>query len=117
MAPAGTIDSTVASPETLQVRPMVDIARALNPHVRILIRSHHNEVAALLEHDIAGSVFVGDAILSHADREMLSQIDRDIQAASPLACIGQEMNLVLARGRRGRSAVVHQADLPRLRRA
>jgi len=38
----------------------------------------------------------GDAILSYTDREMLSQIDRDIQAASPLASIGQEMNLVLA---------------------
>ena len=37
-----------------------------------------------------------DAILSYTDREMLSQIDRDIQAASPLASIGQEMNLVLA---------------------
>lgn len=38
----------------------------------------------------------GDAILGYTDREMLSQIDRDIQAASPLASIGQEMNLVLA---------------------
>jgi hypothetical protein len=36
------------------------------------------------------------AILRLTDREMLSQIDRDIQAASPLASIGQEMNLVLA---------------------
>lgn len=38
----------------------------------------------------------GDAVLALTDREMLSQIDRDIQAASPLASIGQEMNLVLA---------------------
>ncbi len=36
------------------------------------------------------------AILRYTDREMLSHIDRDIQAASPLASIGQEMNLVLA---------------------
>jgi hypothetical protein len=38
----------------------------------------------------------GDAIHRYTDREMLSQIDRDIETASPLASIGQEMNLVLA---------------------
>lgn len=38
----------------------------------------------------------GDAIHSYTDREMLSQIERDIQAASPLASIGQEMNLIRA---------------------
>lgn len=38
----------------------------------------------------------GDAIFGYTDREMLSHIDRDIRAASPLASIGQEMNLVLA---------------------
>ena len=37
-----------------------------------------------------------DAIRCFTDREMLSHIERDIQAASPLASIGQEMNLVLA---------------------
>ena len=38
----------------------------------------------------------GDAVVSYTDREMLTQIDRNIQAASPLASIGQELNLVLA---------------------
>lgn len=38
----------------------------------------------------------GDTIRRLTDQEMLSQIDRDIQDASPLASIGQEMNLVLA---------------------
>lgn len=37
-----------------------------------------------------------EAVLSYTDREMLSQIDRDIHTASPLASFGQEMNLVLA---------------------
>lgn len=37
-----------------------------------------------------------DAILGLTDQEMLSQIDRDVQVAGPLASIGQEMNLVLA---------------------
>jgi CPA2 family monovalent cation:H+ antiporter-2 len=56
----------IATPETLQVRPMVDIARALNPQVRILIRSHNSEEAALLEKDGAGSVFVGERELADA---------------------------------------------------
>ena len=44
-----------------------------------------------------GRLGVADkAIQRYTDREMLSQIDRDIQQASPLASIGQEMNLVLA---------------------
>lgn len=36
------------------------------------------------------------AIQGYTDREMLLQIERDIQQASPLASIGQELNLVLA---------------------
>lgn len=36
------------------------------------------------------------AVRHYSDREMLQQIDRDIAGASPLASIGQEMNLVLA---------------------
>jgi hypothetical protein len=38
----------------------------------------------------------GDDIHSYTDGEMLTQIDRDIRQAGPLASIGQEMNLVLA---------------------
>lgn len=36
------------------------------------------------------------AVHAYSDREMLSQIERDIAQASPIAAIGQEMNLVLA---------------------
>jgi len=64
----------IATPETLQVRPMVDIARALNQNVRILIRSHNSEEAALLERDGAGSVFVGE-------RELADAIVRAVQQA------------------------------------
>lgn len=40
---------------------------------------------------------VADAeIRAYTDREMLAQIEQDIQRASPLASVGQEMNLVLA---------------------
>ena len=37
-----------------------------------------------------------DAVRHYSDREMLSQIDADIAHASPIAAVGQEMNLVLA---------------------
>lgn len=36
------------------------------------------------------------AVRSYTDREMLSQIEQDMERASPLASVGQEMNLVLA---------------------
>lgn len=36
------------------------------------------------------------AVRHYSDREMLRQIDADIATASPIASIGQEMNLVLA---------------------
>ena len=38
----------------------------------------------------------GDDVRRYTDREMLSQIEHDIERASPLASVGQEMNLVLA---------------------
>lgn len=45
---------------------------------------------------LAGIGIQGEAVRSYTDREMLSLIDHDLQRASPLASIGQEMNLVLA---------------------
>lgn len=36
------------------------------------------------------------AVRHYSDRQMLRQIDEDIAQASPLASVGQEMNLVLA---------------------
>jgi hypothetical protein len=36
------------------------------------------------------------AVRRYSDREMLRQIDADITRASPIAAVGQEMNLVLA---------------------
>ena len=37
-----------------------------------------------------------DIVRRYSDQEMLAQIDRDLQRASPLAAIGQELNLVKA---------------------
>ena len=38
----------------------------------------------------------GDEVRCYTDTEMLSQIAHDLERASPLAAVGQEMNLVMA---------------------
>ncbi len=48
-------------------------------------------VRALAEMGIAG-----DEVRRYSDREMIEQIDRDLERASPIATIGQEVNLVRA---------------------
>lgn len=56
----------IATPETVQVRAMVETARALNPGVQVIVRSHNAEEAELLERDGAGKVFVGDNELARS---------------------------------------------------
>ena len=50
----------IATPDTLRVRRMVEIARALNPQIDILVRSHNEEEAMLLRSENAGTVFLGE---------------------------------------------------------
>lgn len=45
---------------------------------------------------LVGLGVAADAVHPYSDREMLNQIDEDIARASPIAAVGQEMNLVLA---------------------
>lgn len=45
---------------------------------------------------LAGLGLAAEAVRHYSDREMLRQIDEDIARASPIAAVGQEMNLVLA---------------------
>jgi CPA2 family monovalent cation:H+ antiporter-2 len=39
----------IATPDTLGVRKMVEVARALNPDIEVVVRSHNEEEAKLLE--------------------------------------------------------------------
>jgi CPA2 family monovalent cation:H+ antiporter-2 len=83
----------IATPETLQVRPMVDIARALNEDIRILIRSHNSEEAERLEKDGAGAVFVGerelaDAIVRDVLQEMQPRAPRPLPDPAPAHGVG-----------------------------
>jgi CPA2 family monovalent cation:H+ antiporter-2 len=67
----------IATPETIQVRQMVATARKLNPAIEVVVRSHNAEEAALLEHDDAGKVFVGEAELARAMTEfVLGKVER-----------------------------------------
>ena len=59
----------IATPQTLEVRQMIDVARTLNPKVRVVMRSHNAEEAALLEREHAGKVFVGESELARAMTE------------------------------------------------
>jgi len=56
----------VATPDTARVRKMVEIARALNPGIRILLRTHTDEEAALLRRANLGTVFMGEHELAMA---------------------------------------------------
>jgi CPA2 family monovalent cation:H+ antiporter-2 len=56
----------VATPETIDVRRMAEIARRLNPTIGIAVRSHNAAEAALLEADQTARVFVGETELADA---------------------------------------------------
>ncbi|WP_374673823.1 YbaL family putative K(+) efflux transporter [Ideonella sp.] len=56
----------IATPDTLDVRQTVAIARELNPSVEVVVRSHNETEAALLREEGAGTVLVGEQELARA---------------------------------------------------
>jgi CPA2 family monovalent cation:H+ antiporter-2 len=57
----------VATGDLLGVRRMAETARALNPGIEIVVRSHNEDEARLIEQELAGSrVFVGERELALA---------------------------------------------------
>ncbi|KQT08709.1 YbaL family putative K(+) efflux transporter [Ramlibacter sp. Leaf400] len=56
----------VATPDTLGVRQMARNARLLNANIEIVVRSHNEAEAALLEKEVAGKVFIGERELARA---------------------------------------------------
>lgn len=50
----------IATPETLHVRKMLDIARTLNPKIEAVLRTHNDEEAELLRREQLGQVFMGE---------------------------------------------------------
>ncbi len=56
----------IATPQTLEVRQMIETARLLNPNIEVAVRSHNEQEALLLEREGAGKVFVGESELARS---------------------------------------------------
>jgi CPA2 family monovalent cation:H+ antiporter-2 len=56
----------VATPDTFHVRAMIETARALNPDIKIAVRTHSEEEAALLRQERAGTIFIGEQELARS---------------------------------------------------
>ena len=56
----------IATPDTLKVRRMIEIARTVNPRIETVVRTHSEAEAALLEKENAGKVFLGEHELALA---------------------------------------------------
>ncbi|MEN3278717.1 MAG: monovalent cation:H+ antiporter-2, family [Massilia sp.] len=54
----------IATPDTFHVRTMIETARALNPGIRCVVRTHNEEEADLLRRDTGGTVFLGEQELA-----------------------------------------------------
>lgn len=54
----------IATPDTLSVRKMAEIARTLNPGVEIVVRSHSEDESALLRSEGIGTIFNGEESLA-----------------------------------------------------
>jgi CPA2 family monovalent cation:H+ antiporter-2 len=85
VARAGVL--VIATPETRQVRKMVEVARMLNPKIEILLRTHSDEEAALLEREQLGAVFMGEqqlalAMARHILSRMAARAAQTAQAAA-----------------------------------
>ncbi|MDB5898515.1 MAG: Kef family transporter [Ramlibacter sp.] len=73
---AHAIALVIATPETLHARKIIEIARALNPAIQVVVRSHNAEEAALLEREGAGTIFVGETELATSMTRHLLQLMR-----------------------------------------
>jgi len=66
----------IATPDTFHVRAMIGTARALNPHIQTVVRTHSDEEAELLRSERAGQVFMGEQELAKGMTEyVLSSLD------------------------------------------
>ena len=54
----------IATPDTLNVRRIIEIARTINPRIETVVRTHSEEEAELLEKENAGKIFLGEGELA-----------------------------------------------------
>ena len=56
----------IATPDTLDVRRMIEMASTVNPRIETVVRTHSEEEAVLLEKENAGKVFLGEHELARS---------------------------------------------------
>ena len=68
----------VALTDPLDVRQMADTARTLNPAIEIVVRTHNEDEAALLQQDGVGTVFFSEEALAlNMSSHILARFDAD----------------------------------------
>ncbi len=67
----------IATPDTLDVRKIVDMARTLNPAIEVVLRTHSEEEASLLRQESLGTVFMGeDELAKGMTRHVLARMGK-----------------------------------------
>ncbi len=55
----------IATPDTIDIRKMVDIAKQLKPDIEVVIRTHHEDAYQRLQKDIDAALFFGEQELAN----------------------------------------------------
>ena len=63
----------VATPDSINVRQMVDTARTLNPEIEIVLRTHNEDESVLLRKENLGTVFYGEEELARGMTDHVMQ--------------------------------------------
>lgn len=67
----------IASPDTFDVRQMIQTARTLNPGIETVVRTHNEEEADMLQRDAAEKVFLGeDELAKGMSRHVLERFGK-----------------------------------------
>ncbi len=56
----------IATPDTMNVRQMIAVARTLNPEIETVVRTHNEAEAAMLAQENAGKIFLGEHELAQS---------------------------------------------------
>jgi LysM repeat protein len=89
----------IATPDTFNVRQMINTARTLNPEIETVVRTHNEEEARLLEQEHAGKVFLGEYELAASmTQHVLERLGEE--SASPGSEIPTSLHSTSGRSRR-----------------
>jgi len=73
----------IATPDTFHVRKMIETARALNPSIESIVRSHNEKEAELLRNERAGKVLLGEEELASGMTRHVIQVLEEEQHSGP----------------------------------